>query len=135
MNSPSEDLATLLNGQFGLSLGGNLFAFEMGFNDDVEVDKQVAIFDTGSASVDGFGIYENPTLQVIFRGDKIESGKTVYDFAKPIFDFIMSITGSDQNDSNYSLFHPLGDLNRLGRDDEGRYIYTANLYAYRTEGV
>lgn len=135
MNSPCEDLATLLNGQFTLSLGSNLFAFEMGFNGETTIDKQVAIFDTGSASIDGFGIYENPTLQIIFRGDKVDSGKNVYDFAKPIFDYVMTLTGTDQNNSNYSMFHPLGDLNRLGRDDEGRYVYTANLYAYRTEGV
>ena len=75
MNSPSQDLADTLTGQLGLTLGTDLFAFEMGFSGDVEVDKQVAIFDTGSASVDGFGIYENPTLQIIFRGEKTESGK------------------------------------------------------------
>lgn len=66
MSAPCEDLARILNGYGDLVLGTNLFGFELGFNGDAEIDKQLAILDTGTASVDSYPIYEHPTIQLFF---------------------------------------------------------------------
>lgn len=133
MSAPCEDLARILNGYGDLVLGTNLFGFELGFNGDAEIDKQLAILDTGTASVDSYPIYEHPTIQLFFRGERAQRGKDVFDWADPILKHILSLPETDQNGSGYAVFRPLNGLNPLGRDENGRFIYTANIYTFRTE--
>lgn len=135
MSSPARDLADLLNGQLGLTLGLDLFAFEWGINGNSEIDAQVLIMDTGAQTTDNDLIYENPSVQVLFRGASTESGNDLYERVKPVHDYIFSLTNTDQNGSGYAMFQPTSGLTPLGRDENRRYTYTSNFYAYRTEGV
>lgn len=128
-NSVAKDVAILLDANLFGVLGTNLFAMAWG---DDSTDAQTIVLDTGGIDTANKDQYEQPTFQILSRGAKQGSGSDVYDTLRSIHVFLMqqpsliTISGTD-----YLGFWPVSAIAGLGRDDNGRFIYSMNYFTFR----
>jgi len=131
-NAPCVDICTLLNANGFGTLGTDLFGMEWGTVGDDPIDQQTLVIDTEGFSSEQKNAYEHITFQILFRGDKRESGKDVYDRARLVHLFLIDSSDSVTiNSTEYLGFEPQSNLAPLGPDSEERYIYSMNYFTFR----
>ena len=129
--SVSEDIRSILDPTFGTE-GTDLFCYEWGSTlDGGEIDKQILVLDTEAIDADLKEVYEQPTFVIMVRGGDNESGKVVYDRARPIYEFMIQALTQEINGTDYLQFEPIGGLIPLGKDDNNRFTYSMTFYTFR----
>lgn len=131
-NDPAEDIRTLLNDSLKGTSGTDLFSLQWGsgVNGD-EVDKQILVRTDSFTDALIKDEYEQPTVNILVRGTKKESLKSVYDRARDIYEFMIQQERQTLNTTEYVEFAPIGGLISLGPDDNGRHVYSMSFYTYR----
>ena len=130
MNPTYYDVATLLENNGLGTLGADLFGGEWG-----EPDAQILCLEGVGTPSDITGLYEQPGVQVLVRGEKGQRDRDVYARAKAVSDFLLSqpqcvTTGG----TDYKGFEEGSNIAPLGKDSNERLIYSMNLYTYRNRG-
>lgn len=117
----------LASGGFG-TLGTDLFGGAWG----TDKDGQVLVLDGAGIPSELKTLYEQPNVQILVRGEKLESDLTVYQRAKQIYDFM--VTRPEDNIIEgvcYKGFEPDSNLAGLGKDPNELFVYTMNFSTYR----
>jgi hypothetical protein len=110
------------------TIGVDLFATAWG--DDV--DKQVLILDTDGGESELKTQYEQPHFQVLARGAKSADTVEVYDEIRAVYEFLIQQSDSvNIGGVCYKGFEPMSAPYGLGRDENGRMVYSTNFYTYR----
>lgn len=122
------DIATLLDANALGTLGTDLFGGEWG-----DVDKQTLVLDGVGTPSDLKQTFEQPGMQILVRGEKLQAAHLVYDVAKAIYDFLVTQPESVTiNSTEYKGFEPSSNIAPLGKDANERHIYSMNFSTYRT---
>ncbi len=94
--------------------------------------KQILVLNSGGPASELKQVYEVSDFQILVRGDKTNSDRTVYARAKAVYNYLCSVSGRVcVNDTGYQSFEPTSNLAPLGRDDNGCFIYSMNFRTYR----
>jgi len=127
-NAIHFDIATLLNDNtFGV-LGTDLFGGEWG----IGFDAQTLVLDGVGTPSDLKEVYEQPSVQIIVRGEKNQAAHIVYSSAKAISDFLLSQSECVTiNTTVYKGFEQGSNIAALGKDENERHSYSMNFYTYR----
>ena len=122
------DIATLLNDNGFGTLGTDLFGGEWG----ISVDAQTLVLDGVGTPSDLKELYEQPSVQILVRGEKNQAAHLVYSSAKAISDFLVTLAESVTiNTTEYKGFEPSSNIAPLGKDANERHIYSMNFFTYR----
>lgn len=127
-NAVSIDIMTFLaaNG-FGV-IGTDLFAMAWGEG----VDAQILIMDTGGIDTDLKLVVENPTFQILARGDKNIDINATFGVIRSAHEFLISAKDPVISGTAYiGGFEPRGIINSLGRDNNDRVMFSANYFTFR----
>ena len=127
MNAPHYDVATLLDDNAIGTLATDLFGGEWG-----KPDRQILILDGPGIPSELKTLFENPSIQILVRGDKDEAARTVYTTAKAVYDFLVAQTDSVTiNGCEYKGFEVRTNITPLGMDESQRHIYSMNFLTWR----
>ena len=128
MNSTARDITEFLdlNG-FGTA-GTDLFAYE--WNQDV--DAQVCLIDSEGFESEVPNSYRIAGLQILARGEIGGNPNDTFQIISAIDAFLVASGTIELNDSRYvgGVFQT-GSVGFVGRDEDGRSVYSANYYVYR----
>jgi len=127
LNQPSFDIMTLLSDN-GLGVIDTDLACAAWIEGE---DSQVIILDTGSVDRPLALQSEQPTFQILSRGDKKGSMKIAHDTLRAIHEFLLPLGTTVINGEDYLSFFPQSAPTGIGRDDKDRAVYTANYYTFR----
>ena len=129
MNASYYDVATLLgSGIASLTLGTNLFGGEW----SAGVDKQVLCIEGVGVPSEQKELYEQPSVQILVRGDKNQPDYRVYNMAKEISDFLLQQPECVKiNDTDYKGFEVGSSIAPLGKDENERFVYSMNFFSWR----
>lgn len=127
MNAVSFDIMTLLSDNAFGTIGTDLGA--MAWLEDI--DEQVIVLDTGSIDRSLALQSEQPTFQILARGNKGEDLKTTYDTIRAIHEFLLPLGATVINGEDYLSFFPINAPTGIGRDKNDRAVFTANYYTFR----
>lgn len=123
-NALSIDVMALLAANALGTVGTNLFAMEWGD----KVDAQTLILDTGGIPSDLKDSYEQPTFQILVRGNRNADANIAYQSIRAVHDFLIA----QPSTINLLQFEPnSGPPTLLGRDENDRMTYSCNYYTYR----
>ena len=132
VNAVAFDIMTLLGDELPLTVGVDLFAQEWGHDNGQEINAQVVVHDVEGFSSPLKDAWEQPTIQILVRGEKAADSNTAYQQMRQVHEFLIQqpelVT---VNGCEYLGFEPLGTIARLGRDDNDRMVYSMNYYTYR----
>ncbi len=133
MSYPPEDVMQWLGQKcLGLNAGKNMFCGEWGYIDGEEVDAQVLIIDTEVSPFTLKESGENVGIQIIVRGDRTGSASVAYDLAKQISDEILKPRQPvTMGCSCYSDWDELTNIAGLGKDENGRHLFSMNFISHR----
>jgi len=128
-NSVAEDIADYIEtGGFGV-LGTDLFGVQWGPDGD---DKQILVMETGGVDSPLKDAYEQPTFQILVRGDKNDRYPDIYARIRDIHEYLISSSETTViNGLTYLGFEPLSNIAPIGKDDNDRFIYSSNYYTFR----
>lgn len=128
MNPVYYDVAFHLQSNgFGI-LGDDLFGGEWG-----KSDKQILVIDGTGTPSPLKDTYEQPSVQILVRGSKLESDYQVYRSAKLIYDFMVSLPETvELNGTCYKGMEIGSNLAPLGKDENQRFIYSMNFITWRS---
>lgn len=127
MKAVSVDIMSLLNTN-GLGVTGtDLFA--MAWNESV--DSQILILDTPGVDSPLKEVYEQPTFQILVRGEKGGDMITAHDLLRSIHEFLIVQPTQTIDGTDYLQYEPLSTIAGLGRDDNDRPVFTMNYYTFR----
>ena len=127
LNPSYFDVATLLDDNAFGSLGVDLFGGEWG-----DVDAQTLVLEGVGTVSDLKQTYEQPSVQILVRGEKLQASHLVYATAKAISDFLVTQAESVTiNTTEYIGFEPSSNIAPLGKDANERHVYSMNFSTYR----
>jgi hypothetical protein len=127
MNAIHYDIAWLLSSNGIGQLGEDLFGGEWG-----QTDKQVLVLDGVGTPSELKTQYEQPSVQILVRGDRNEASHLVYEKAKQVSDFLLSLDSNVAvNSANYKGFEQETNIAQLGKDENERFVYSMNFSTYR----
>lgn len=127
-NAPYFDVVTFLSdngfGTLGTDLIGGAWLNK--------VDAQTLVLDgVGTPSILKSS-YEQPSVQILVRGEKLGAAHLVYATAKAISDFLLMQTECVTiNATVYKGFEQGSNIAALGKDENERHIYSMNFFTYR----
>lgn len=127
MNAVSFDIMTLLDSNGDGTIGTDLSA--MAWLE--KVDEQVIVIDTGSIDRDLALQSEQPTFQILARGEKGADLKVTHDKLRAIHEFLLPLGTTEINGEDYLSFFPVGAPTGIGRDENDRAVFTANYSTFR----
>lgn len=124
MNSPSVDVKDILVNNDSSStiydFGTTLFVS----HEPDSPDRCITILDSGGFDPDVSSTYERPTIQIRVR-DKSNAYPQAYSTIKAIVD-LLHANRYVINSTTY-IFWQQGDIFYLGRDEDNRITFTANM--------
>ena len=127
-NAIYVDIATLLNDNGFGTIGTDLFGGEWG----IGVDAQTLVLDGVGIPSDLKEVYEQPSVQILVRGEKNQAAHLVYSKAKAISDFLVTLSESVTiNTTEYKGFEPSSNIAPLGKDANERHSYSMNFSTFR----
>ena len=128
INTPTYYLVASLLSQNGFgSLRTDIFGGEWG-----RCDEQILVIEGIGTPADPKELYENPSVQILVRGDKRQASHEVYATAKNISDFMLTLPDSvDIDGVCYTGFEEASNIAQLGKDDNERFIYSMNFSTFR----
>jgi hypothetical protein len=132
MNAPSVDIKDLLDAESSLALAfnTNLFLNEI---PETAPDLCVGVFDSGGLPPTLGYVYEYPTVQVRVRGTKGDF-RPAEELARDIKRELHGVANHWLDSvTRIVLIQAMGEPFMLGRDDNGRPIFTINFQIHRTE--
>lgn len=113
-----EDLA---GGEWNKAVNGNPF------------NKQTLVLEGIGTPSDLKDLYENPSVQILVRGDKMEPDVDVYRRAHTISRFLLSQPENvDVNGTCYKGFEEGSTIAPLGKDESQRFVYSMNFFTWRS---
>lgn len=128
MNDVAVDITTLLHTNGLGVLGTDLFASEWGDG----IDAQTLILGSGGSPTGLKDQYAQLFFQVLVRGANGGNITDTYTIIKSIHDFLIAQdSGTIINSVSYLGFEVLSEIGALGRDENNRFMYSANYYTYR----
>lgn len=127
MNPVSLDIMMLLELNALGTRGIDLFA--MAWNESVQA--QVLILDTPGVDSPVKDIYEQPTFQILVRGEKGGDMIETYDKLRGIHEFLIDQPTQFIGATEYLQYEPLSTIAGLGRDDNDRAVFVMNYYTFR----
>jgi len=126
-NAIHFDVAALLNDNALGTLGTDLFGGEWG-----DTDAQTLVLDGVGTPSNIKELYEQPSVQILVRGAKLQAAHLVYATAKAISDFLLSQSECVTiNTTVYKGFEQGSNISALGKDKNERHIYSMNFFTYR----
>ncbi|MCK5614633.1 hypothetical protein KAR91_72885 [Candidatus Pacearchaeota archaeon] len=97
-----------------------------------DVNKQILVIDGVGVPSELKTLYEHPSVQILVRGEKYESDLTVYQRAKQIYNFMVSLPESNNIEGVcYKGFEPSSTLGGLGKDSNELFAWSMNFSTYR----
>ena len=122
------DITTFLSdngfGTLGTDLNGSEWL--------IDVDAQTIVLDGVGFPSDLKEVFEQPSVQILVRGEKGGAAHLVYTKAKAISDFLLSQSECVTiNATVYKGFEQGSNIAALGKDEDQRHIYSSNFYTYR----
>ena len=127
MNPVYYDVAFHLQSNGFGTLGDDLFGGEWG-----DSDKQILVIDGAGIPSPLKDSYEQPSVQILVRGNKLEPDYQVYRAAKLIYDFMVSLPETvELNGTCYKGMEIGSNLAPLGKDENQRFIYSMNFTTWR----
>ncbi len=127
MNPVYYDVAFHLQSSGLGVLGSDLFGGEWG-----KPDKQTLVLEGPGIPSPLKDTYEQPSVQILVRGSKLESDYQVYRSAKLIYDFMVSLPETvELNGTCYKGMEIGSNLAPLGKDENQRFIYSMNFTTWR----
>ena len=127
-NATFFDVATLLNAN---ALGVSWY-FSFSVVSGGKPDAQTLVLDGVGTISPLKQTYEQPGIQILVRGEKLQASHLVYATAKAIYDFLVSQTESVTiNTTEYKGFEPSSNIAQLGKDALERHVYSMNFSTYR----
>lgn len=127
MKAVSVDIMQLLNDNAFGTIGTDLFA--MAWNESV--NAQILVMDVPGVDSPLKEVYENPSFQVLVRGDKGADMVTAHDLLRSIHEFLVVQPVQFIGTTEYLQYEPLSTLSGLGRDDNDRAVFSMNYYTFR----
>ena len=98
----------------------------------ISVDAQTLVLDGVGTPSDLKEVYEQPSVQILVRGEKNQAAHLVYSLAKAISDFLVTLSESVTiNTTEYKGFEPSSNIAPLGKDASERHSYSMNFFTYR----
>ena len=108
--------------------GEDLFATGWG----AQVDAQVLILDSDGGASEVKTQFEQPHFQVLARGEVNADAADVYAKCRAVYEFLIQASENvDIQGVCYKGFEPMSAPFGLGRDADGRMVYSANFFTYR----
>lgn len=127
MGSPAQDVATFISDQGLGTLGTDLGAYEW----MPDVDFQAVVLDQDGFESEVPSSYVTPGIQVLVRGKKGQSPIAAYDYAQSIYNLLIDYGTFTANGTTYpGGCYQSGTIGSIGRDSEGRPVFSANFYLY-----
>ena len=127
MNPLYYDIAFFLQSNGFGTLGSDLFGGEWG-----SPDKQTLVLEGVATPTDLKNLYEQPSVQILVRGDKLEPDYKVYQRAYEIRKFMLSQSENvNVNGCVLKGFEEGSNIAPLGKDQNERFIYSMNFTTYR----
>jgi len=127
-NAVYYDITQLLSDNGFGTLGTNLNGSEW----LIGVDAQTLVLDGVGTASPLKQTYEQTSVQILVRGEKLQASHLVYATAKAIYDFLVTQSESVTiNTTEYKGFEPSSDIAPLGKDANERHIYSMNFSTYR----
>lgn len=127
MNPIYYDIALFLQANGFGTLGTDLFGGEWG-----DVDAQTLVLEGVATPTDLKDVYENPSVQILVRGNVNEQDYLVYRKAYALHKFMLSLPENvDANGTCYKGFEEGSNLAPLGKDENQRFTYSMNYYTWR----
>lgn len=114
--------------------GIDLFCGEWGHKDSDEIDSQVLVLNGAGEPSTHRAIYEMVGIQILVRGLRVQADIDVYEKAKQISDYILSLPEgvcAEGYGTGYQGFEESSNIAALGKDNNERFIYSMNFTAYR----
>jgi len=135
-NAPSKDIKALLV-TAGLATGD----IKLGRLPESGNDKVIAIKDTGGFPPNPAFLIDNPTVQILIRGNKQDYSVT-YTLARLIIDALLGLPKQTVNGTVYIGIWMQSDIIPLGYDESQRPMFSLNFRlvrepasgTYRTQG-
>lgn len=128
LNAPSVDVKDILDGISSLSLA---FAVDLFINERPSTpDECVTIYDSGGFDSQPNDL-ERPTVQIVVRGTK-NGFQTAYALAKAIRNELHEYVNTTVNSTRYIQIMAQGAILSIGKDDNGRPLFSMNFRIERT---
>ena len=126
-NAVSVDIARLLHNNDLGEFGTDLFAMTW----EPSKDNQTLIIDSEGMTSDLKTLYEQPSFQILVRGKKKQSPNEVYQSMRRIHEFLITREREIINGTCYLEFEIKSMPYPLGKDENDRFIWSANYYTFR----
>jgi hypothetical protein len=131
LNSPAVDIVDFLEAAGFGTKGVNLFSFGWGTGGDVDINSQVMIAALDGLPQEDRTLVEQPTIQVLTRGEPDVGSVVAYARARGIHEFLIQDHQFTINGTEYIDFEPLSLPQTVGRDSESRQIISATYVTMR----
>lgn len=126
--SPAHDIAVWLgdNGH-GTFAGNSGWAISVG-TEPAKPESCITLYDTGGGVDQPDAQFDDPTMQIRVRHKDYETG---YEKIFSVTRALTLPTALETTDYHYSGFNVFTDIAMIGKDDNDRCIFTANLRLMR----
>lgn len=132
LNNVAEDIVTLLDDASKGTAATDLFSFQWGSTEDgVEVNKQIMVRHTDDIPNGHKTDYEQPTFNILVRGNTNEGFVSVHDRARDIYEFMVQQVRQTLNGTEYLQYAPIGGLIPIGKDSNNRVVFSMNFFTFR----
>jgi hypothetical protein len=141
MSYAPKDVMIWLGGQcLGLTPGVDLFCGEWGTTSEneggiytpKEVDQQILILPSPVAPDELNQLNETVGVQILARGSRQESAEKVSDRIEAVHKLILAQQSTvEMNCICYTSWEKQGDTLQLGKDENGRHLFSVNLTSNR----
>jgi len=124
MRSPAHDIAIYLTA-LGVGTFGGVAAWSINVGAEPETpDEAVTVYDTGGNAPMPDIELRDTTLQVRVRGPVYADA---YEKANEIYGFLTQETTREIGEARYIGIWATSDIGAIGRDDNNRFLFTANF--------
>lgn len=130
MNAPSEDIKDFIEDEgsaLGLVFATNLFVGEM----PETPNECVAVFDGPGEAPEHDYEYRRPSVQVRVRAEKGEQ-QAGWTLANEIYEILKAQHNVSKNSTQYVGIWADSDILALGKDANGRFLFSMNFSIHRT---
>jgi len=120
--SPAKDIADFLQTQGVGTVGTDIFVGKM----PPDISQNMTVYDTGGLSPNPKWLRDEPTVQVMVRGDERDYEAT-YTLALDVKNALLGCSPTTINSKSYVFFNMLGDITFLKHDQSERPMFSLNF--------
>jgi hypothetical protein len=134
MNTPSQDIMSILTAAGIVSSANADDWFVVGDDMPDTPDRAVRVVDSGGPppvlALGGVVSYDRPRVQIVVRG-KREDKRATEAKARQLRDELHGLENEIWSGARYIAIWAQGDIIEMGKDENGRTLYSINLQIWR----